>query len=368
MLDDQKELAAKQKAVSNMGQGGAAKAAKTGPKKPLSTYQNQMNPIGFGSNTGPNMGGLGSTNGLTGTAESGVQAQLGNLPSAAGAIANYKPQASSTTEVVEEEVTTDRYDPNNIGADLYATYQRLNDQEAAEERIARARAAQEGMIRATMGAGEAGRSGAAALLQGEGGRMAEGQARAAELANDLEVAELGSALRNFDFSKERYNDTEKKQAASAIMSLINAYDVDYDEAIEMLQLPEGVASDSHRKVVEDWRTANFTDDDGDETTETETTETTETDHLGNETTNPIYGTPEAEELYEEHSYMSNQGDGGWGHLPQRVIDTRYISLPAGTVQNRDMWGNYPSFTDADGTVLREYKLPNGDLVWVNRGF
>ena len=145
------------------------------------------------------------------------------------------------------------------------------------------------------------------------------------------------------------------------MWLAPGMDVGYDEAFELLGLPDNAKSDGARKAYEKYREdLNSEDDDTEEeVTETETTETSEDGR-------PVYGSEEAIELYAEHSYMSNPGDGGIGKLPQRVIDERYISLPAGSERNADWLGNSVTFTDANGTVLIEYRLPDGSLVWVNR--
>ena len=158
-------------------------------------------------------------------------------------------------------------DPYGLRGDLQDIFDRLDDQKAAEERIARARAAQSAGVRAAMGAGETGMSGAAALLEGEAGRLAESQARAAELAQDLDVAALGSALMGFDLAKDRYDTAEKRQAASAAMYLAQAYDVSYDEAFEMLGLPDSAKSDEARETFNEWASNLGSDDEVVEETE-----------------------------------------------------------------------------------------------------
>jgi hypothetical protein len=242
---DQEEMLAKQAALGRMGQTGSASATESGPKKSLASYQGNANvqrresgPIGQPSLPGP------VNNRMRGDAIAGAK----KLTS--------KAQPVVSSQEVVEEVEVDAGDPYSLRQSLQDTYTRLDDQQAAEERIARQTAAQQATVRAAMGSGEAGMSGAAALLEGDAGRMAESQARANEVAQDLQTAALGSALLGFDLTKDRYDKAEKQQAAAAAMSWMLQYDVDYDEAFEMLNLPESAKSEEQRKIVNDWGDAN----------------------------------------------------------------------------------------------------------------
>ena len=150
--------------------------------------------------------------------------------------------------VTEEEVGPDGAWYDSISERIG----RLDDPDAANKRVARQRAAAEAQIRATMGSGEAGRSGAAALLQGEAGRLAEEQARTAELAKELDLAELESYMMGFDLEKERYDETEKRQAMKAAYYMGSEYDMDYDAVMDFLGFNDAVRDDASRNAYNRW--------------------------------------------------------------------------------------------------------------------
>ncbi len=248
---DQEEMLAKQAALGRMGQTGSASATESGPKKSLASYQGNANvqrresgPVGQPNLPGP------VNNRMRGDAIAGAKKFIPQNEPYDG------PITVTGREIVEEDAVVDAGDPYSLRQSLQDTYTRLDDQKAAEERIARQTAAQQATVRAAMGSGEAGMSGAAALLEGDAGRMAESQARANEVAQDLQTAALGSALLGFDLTKDRYDKAEKQQAAAAAMSWMLAYDVDYDEAFEMLNLPDAAKSEDQKKIVNDWNEAN----------------------------------------------------------------------------------------------------------------
>lgn len=139
-------------------------------------------------------------------------------------------------------------EPSKIRQDLENWLDSQWDEDEKEKRIARQRASQEAMVRAQMGAGEAGRSGAAALLQGEAGRLAESQARVAEMERELELTGLQSWLMGFDLQKEQYDQGEREQAAQAALLGLEVYDLDYDDMWELFQLPENAKSEAARKL------------------------------------------------------------------------------------------------------------------------
>lgn len=265
----------------------------------------------------------------------------------------------------------DPEDPYGWRQKLEDIANRQLDPEAAEERIARQRASQEAMIRAQMGSGEAGRSGASALLQGEAGRMAESQARAAELARELDVAELGSVLMNFDLAKDRYDDAEKRQAASAAMYLAMAYDVDYDEAFAMLGLPDNAKSDEARAAFEDYTQDlddGFDDDGGEEEEETEV-ETWSYESIDYEDPASVVAT------IEERTRSTNDGrddtwEGDWGTMWDPPSGTlSQLESNGWTNQQRNVFGQ--PYTpnpreDKDGRKWQKYYHPDNpsETIWI----
>tara|TARA_R110000824_G_scaffold44207_10_gene128752 strand:- start:1627 stop:3129 length:1503 start_codon:yes stop_codon:yes gene_type:complete len=180
----------------------------------------------------------------------------------------------SSTEGTKEEV------PDPFPDDPYGMrdwmQNRLNEQldpEEAERRVIRQRAAQEAMVRATMGAGEAGRSGASALLEGEAGRMAEQKARTAELERTMGIVGLGMELMGFDLDKNRYNKAELRQAALAALKAAEYVDADSAEEIyDMLNIPESARDPEGMRALQDYLDLQRGDggDTGDEDTGTTT--------------------------------------------------------------------------------------------------
>lgn len=218
---------------------------------------------------------------------------------------------------------------------------RLGDPASAEKRIARQRAAQEAQIRATMGAGESGRSGAASLLQGEAGRLAEEQARTAELAKELDLAELESYMMGFDLEKERYDAVEKRQAMKAAYYMGSEYDMDYDAVMDFLGFNDAVRDDESRRAYNAWHQEQPFDrsnPQGDPVTPTSTGSTGsadspgqailghgEVDKPGWELMNEITNGTQAASSWDEHPDWSDSangsripdgwsrsGDTGWG--------------------------------------------------------
>jgi len=171
----------------------------------------------------------------------------------------------SSTEGTKEEV------PDPFPDDPYGMrdwmQNRLNEQldpEEAERRVIRQRAAQEAMVRATMGAGEAGRSGASALLEGEAGRMAEQKARTAELERTMGIVGLGMELMGFDLDKNRYNKAELRQAALAALKAAEFVDADTAEEIyDMLNIPEHARSPEGMRALQSYLDSQKGDGSGD---------------------------------------------------------------------------------------------------------
>jgi hypothetical protein len=382
MQNDQAELSAKNKAVN--------KVKKTPNKVPLNNYSQfgQENAIGAAPTAPPARPEGGARDLAVNTIKAPISSvtaststeqkldKFGN-PIWSGEDEDIRVGTAGTdestwskrgTDMTKEELTSwqqeqkgeVQLDENgNIRQDLQDMWDRQNDQEAAQERIARQRASQEAMIRATMGAGEAGRSGAAALLQGEGGRMAESQARAAELERELGVAELGSALMNFDLAKDRYDVAEKRQAASAAMYIAQAYDVSYDEAFAMLGLPEHAKSEESKEVFTDW-IAGFEDDDDDEdddkdddkkikTKSEEIAEGLEEQYGDNTIGTATYDA----DKFKEYTYYYGE---------TLVVDGRKIDLPNGAQPT----GETQRFNDAEHAKYKYFDVNSNTTitVWV----
>jgi hypothetical protein len=98
------------------------------------------------------------------------------------------------------------------------------------------------MVRAQMGAGEAGRSGASALLEGEAGRLAESQARLAEQERKTQITGLATWLMGFDMNKERYDIADKQMAQQAAINALEFKDLNYQDMMEYLSIPKSAWS------------------------------------------------------------------------------------------------------------------------------
>jgi len=229
------------------------------------------------------------------------------------------------------------------------------DPEERERRIARARASQEAMVRSTMGAGEAGRSGAAALLEGEAGRLAESQTRIMEMQREMGLANLATYLEGFDLAKERYDDAEIRQAQLAIMYAMTYEDLSYDEAADKLGISQKARTPAAEKEANDAIA---------EQEEIEANEQDEEDALnsytGEEGSAPLSGVDVyawagvGESLVVNNSgfdaWMGGNGEVNWnGPVP-----TGY-SVP--DVQSRG-WKNLE-----DGTKMYKMTGPSG-VIWV----
>ena len=282
MLADQEELA-RNGAVGKLSEpaGGNIKG-----RRALSSYRNEMDPIGFSFDDSPTS----EPSAKELAAQAAIPPVIKGDPQrrfveeearnaardrvqeqAEGLVAGPMPVNPNSFEMPEfgdavasreEGYKEDkaRYDPFGIREDLQKTWDDAHDPQAKEDRIQRQRAAQEAAVRAAMGGGETGMSGAAALLEGDAGRMAEQQARIGELANDLQLADLGTYLMGFDLEKERYNDAEKQQAAMAAFYLGSMYDMNYDQVMDYLQIPEAARTEEHRNAYNEWHSAEYDPD------------------------------------------------------------------------------------------------------------
>ena len=378
---DQAELQAKQRAIGKMGPtavpGQAGGAAKTNPnRKPLSSYGQfgSQNAIGMGMG-GPNMGGLG---GSGGSGQLGAPNTPGNLGQSLGRIGGGQPAApfniaqldgvtietQGMTPAPGEEVQEEPKDHEELYNRVKEIFNEQLDPVAREERITRQRAAQEAAIRASMGSGETSMSGAAALLEGEAGRMAESQARTMELEREMGIAGLGLELAGYDLDKERYDMNEKRGLAMSALFAAEYVDADSaEELMNLLNIPEAAWDADHMAELDGFLKENREpDEEEEETTVTEET-TVEDDGLSYEeytsitgfddfvegTNGPLEYPPrwsDVAQLMADVGYTPSSGDwyyeGAWGRDPGLMVD-------------RDNWDPDTPGVSHDGTIEYESK-------------
>jgi hypothetical protein len=269
--DDKDELKSKQRAANKMNTGAKVDS---GPRKiPLSQWNSNVPVRGSGSigqvptpslpdetrfnreEALEEAEGRRSAAEDMGTGRFGSRVDRTKMDARQAALARID-QGNNQRENLDEK----KEEEEDLNAGIRDRLARLDDVDAANERIARQRAVAESSARAALGTGETGMSGAAALLEADAGRMAEQAARTAELGRELELAELESYLVGFDLEKERYDAAEQRQAAMAAYYIGSVYDMDYDSAMDFLGIPEGARTEAGRREYNEWHSEEWVEE------------------------------------------------------------------------------------------------------------
>ena len=331
LADDENEMKARSGAVANI----KGPNVDTKPNRvPLSSYRNEMNPIGSGASS------------------DGPELEYLDSPSTA-------PLQTSTVESNQILKTAARDDKADWGkstdagsqdAPLRELVQKFLDEgmddDQSERRVTRQRAAQEAMVRAQMGAGESGRSGAAALLQGEAGRLAESQARLAEQERKTQITGLATWLMGFDMNKERYDIADKQMAQQAAINTLEYKDLNYQDMMEFLQIPKSAwtkEGEIQFNAVRD----QMNKDRGDEEKELADAEEKAARDLANANK-------------EEEKLEGSDESGPWDYFLDGVLGPMGVPVTVGAdlvgALNRGEISSFEDLTDVVGNSLNNYVL------------